>query len=383
MTAVAGGGARPVSGGGVRRGALGFWALLLGVIVLVAVVAGRPPADGEPLAPDGTGPAGAKGLVLLLEELGAEVAETEGVPDADADVALLLSDQTPESRVDDLRAWVQDGGRLVVADPSSPFTPLPAGSVDPLGGLVQSSIPPGICTIDALAEVGRIDARGGLAYALEGSTGQCYGDEEGAFVVTTADGDGTVAAVGGAGLFTNEALGEFDNAVLAAALLAPEPGTDVAFLQPPAPGSGDAGLADLVAPGVKAGLAQLVVAFVVYAIWRARRLGPPIEEPQPVQIAGSELVSAVGQLLQQARSPERAAALLRDDLRRRLCTHLGLAGTTPPDVVASVTAQRTGADAEAVYAALAGPPVTSDHELVALAQTHETIREELLHGSGT
>lgn len=383
MTAVVGGGARPATGGGVRRGALGFWALLLGAVVLLAVVAGRPPVDGEPLAPDGTGPAGAKGLVLLLEELGAEVSVTEGVPGADADVALLLSDQTPEDRVDDLRDWVRDGGRLVVADPGSPFTPLPAGSVDPLGGLVQSSIPPGICTIDALADVGRIDARGGLAYDVDGSTGRCYGDEEGAFVVTAADGEGTIASVGGAGLFTNEALGEFDNAVLAAALLAPEPGTTVAFLEPPAPGSGDAGLADLVAPGVKAGLAQLVVAFVLYAIWRARRLGPPIEEPQPVQIAGSELVSAVGELLQQARTPERAADLLRDDLRRRLCAHLGLAAGTPPDVVASVTASRTGADAEAVYAALAGPPVASDHQLVALAQTHETIREELLHGSGT
>jgi len=383
VTAVTSGAARPVGGGGVRRGAVGFWLALLALVVLVAVVAGRPPKDGEPLSPDGTGPAGAKALVRLLEDLGADVVVTDRLPGDDVDVALLLADQTPDDQVDALRAWVQDGGRLVVADPSSPFTPVPSGTVDPLGGIVQSSTPPGDCTIGALDGIGRIDARGGLAYDVAGATGHCYGDEAAAFVVTTAAGDGTVAAVGGAGMFTNEALGAFDNSVLAAALLAPEPGTRVAFLQAPAPGSGDDGLAELVAPNVKAALFQLVVAFVVYALWRARRLGPPIEEPQPVQIAGSELVGAVGELLQQARSPERAASLLRDDLRRRLCAHLGLAATTPPDIVAAVTSQRTGADAEAVYAALAGPPVTSDQDLIALAQTHETIREELLHGSGT
>lgn len=382
MTAVASGAARP-GGGGVKRGAVGFWLVLLALVVAVAAVAGGPPKDGAPLSPDGTGPAGAKALVLLLEDLGADVVVTDQLPDDGFDVALLLQDQNPEDQLDALRGWVQDGGRLVVADPSSAFTPVPSGTLDPLGGLVQSSTPPGDCTIAAFDGLGRIDARGGLAYDTEGSTGHCYGDPDAAFVVTTAVGDGTIAAVGGAGMFTNEALGEFDNSVLAAALLAPEPGTRVAFLQPPAPGSGDKGLADLVAPNVKAALLQLLVAFVVYALWRARRLGPPIEEPQPVQIAGSELVGAVGELLQQARSPERAAAMLRDDLRRRLCTHLGLAGTTPADVVAAVTAQRTGADAEAVYSALAGPPVTRDQELIALAQTHETIREELLHGSGT
>lgn len=376
----------PVAGGpsaGGRRGGIVFWVVLAGLVLVVALAAGRPPKDGEPLSPSGTGPLGVKGLVLVLDELGAEVDVTSDVPDDDTDVVLLLADQTTEDQQDELRRWVEAGGTLVVADPNSPFTPIPTATTDAFGGLVQASMGPGICTIEALADVGRIDARGGLAYDVAGATGQCYGDDTAAFVVTNAAGDGTIVGVGGAGMFTNESLDDFDNAVLAAALLAPTPGTTVAFLEPPAPGSGDATLGDLVAPGVKAALAQLVVAFIVYALWRARRLGPPIEEPQPVQIAGSELVGAVGNLLQQTRSPERAAAVLRDDLRRSLCAHLGLAVDSPSDVVASVTARRTGADAEAVYAALAGPPLTSDHDLITLAQTHETIRKELLHGPGT
>lgn len=382
-TAVAAGAGGGRSTPGSVRGGVVFWVGLGAALIALALVAGRPPKDGEPLSPDGTGPAGAKGLVRLIEELGADVRTTNDVPGDDVDVVLLLSDQTTDAQQDELARWVGDGGTLVVADPASTFTPVPSGTVDPLGGLVQASTPPGVCTVDALADAGRIDARGGLAFETEGSAGHCYGDEEAAFVVTTSVGGGTIVGVGGAGLFTNEALGELDNAVLAAAFLAPQPGTTVAFLQPPTPGSGDKGLSDLVAPGIKAALLQLVVAFVVYALWRGRRLGPPIEEPQPVQIAGSELVGAVGELLQQSRDPQRAGDLLRDDLRRSLCTHLGLGADSSPEVVARVTAQRTGVDAEAVYAAIAGPPLTSDHDLVSLAQTHETIRKELLHGSGT
>lgn len=371
------------SSSGTKRAGVVFWLALVALLVVVALVGGRPPEDGEPLSPDGTGPLGAKGLVLLLGELGADVVTTAGVPASEGDVALLLQDQLGDDTREQLRDWVLDGGTLVVADPSSPLTPVPFGSTDPFGGLASSSIPPGECTIDALAGVGRVDPRGGLTYEIDGATGHCYGDEEGAFVVTTASGRGTIVAVGGAGMFTNESLGDFDNAVLAGALLAPRPGGTVAFVEPPVPGSGEDTLADLVAPGVKAALLQLAVAFVVYALWRARRLGQPIDEPQPVQIAGSELVGAVGELLQQTRSPDRAATVLRDDLRRGLCSLLGLAVDTSPDVVASVTARRTGADGEAVFAALAGAPVTTDHDLVALAQDIESIRKELLHGSGT
>lgn len=365
---------------GGRRTAIVFWVALLAIVFAVAVLGGRPAEDGEALSPTATGPLGTKGLVLFLGELGADVELATGVPGDDVDLALLLQDRLSGLPQDQLRQWVSEGGTLVVADPSSPFTPLLAGSADPFGGIVSSSVPQGDCTIDALAGAERIDPHGGVRYDVTDATGRCFGDDDGALVVTNRLGRGTVVAVGGAGVFTNEALGQFDNAVLAGALLAPRPGGTVAFLEPPVPGSGDRSLADLVAPGVKAALLQLAVAFAVYALWRARRLGHPIEEPQPVQIAGSELVGAVGELLQQTRSPERAASSLREDLRRHLCAHLGLAIDAGPDVVATITARRTGIDAEIVYGALAGPPVTTDQGLVALAQSIESIRKELLHG---
>src|SRR3546814_18850835 len=116
--------------------------------------------------------------------------------------------------------------------------------------------------------------------------------------------------------------------MLAAPLLAPEPATTVRFLDPPVPaGGGDESLIDLIPPGVERALLQLGVAFVLYAVWRAIRLGRPVREDQPVRIAGSELVAAVGRLLGRTRRPDAAAAALRGRLRRRLRSRLGVPGS--------------------------------------------------------
>src|SRR3546814_8139145 len=99
--------------------------------------------------------------------------------------------------------------------------------------------------------------------------------------------------------------------MLAAPLLAPEPATTVRFLDPPVPaGGGDESLIDLIPPGVERALLQLGVAFVLYAVWRAIRLGRPVREDQPVRIAGSELVAAVGRLLGRTRRPDRKSTRL-------------------------------------------------------------------------
>ena len=91
-------------------------------------------------------------------------------------------------------------------------------------------------------------------------------------------------------------------------------------------------------PGVRLALWQLVVAFVLLALWRARRLGRPVAEPQPVQLPGAELVVAVGNLLQRAKGRGQAAGLLTDDLRRSLAERLGLPPSAPADQVADAVA---------------------------------------------
>jgi hypothetical protein len=131
---------------------------------------------------------------------------------------------------------------------------------------------------------------------------------------------------------------------------------------------------------VKQALLQLGVAFVLYALWRARRLGRPITEPQPVQIAGSELVVAVGRLQESAHHRDAAADVLRHDLRRALAARLGLPPDAPAEVLADGAASRSGADRNAVLAALSDQPLADDGQLVATADQIDAVRQEVLHG---
>jgi hypothetical protein len=146
-------------------------------------------------------------------------------------------------------------------------------------------------------------------------------------------------------------------------------------LRPAAVGGGSRSLNDLIAPGVKGAVVQLGVAFLLYALWRARRLGRPVPEPQPVPLAASELVVAVGNLLQQAGRREQAGALLRADLRRRLAERLGLPLDAPVEVVATTAAARTGLPVERLREALTPVPLARDDELVALSAEVAAVEE--------
>ncbi len=354
------------------------WLALVVVVVAGVVLIGRPAGSGPPLDPSSTGPLGTAALVALLDELGAEVDVGNAAPGPDDQVALVLADDLDDAGRAQLVSWTQAGGTLVVADPQSVLHPFPVKEAPGLG-LLPAPVDRS-CDLPALASVAEVaPPTGSVAYDLvPGSTG-CYRQGGGAYLAAATEGDGVVVAVGGAGLFTNQAIGDADNAVLAAALLAPRPGTGVAFLRPPVPGSGGEGLAELVGDNVKAVLAQLGLAFVVYALWRARRLGRPVVERQPVELEASELVVAVGRLLQQARHHDEAARLVGDDLRRRLADRLGLGPDASAEQVAEVAARRSGIPVERVRATMAPPPLDDADALVAHAQRVEAVHQEVLH----
>ena len=360
-----------------RRNVAGL-GLIVAVVVLGVVLIGPPAREGPPLDPTSTGPSGTRALVLLLGELGAEVDVSDQAPTAADDVVLVLADDLEASRRDDIASWVEAGGTLVVADPMSPLHPFPVESPGGLG-LVEGSFD-GTCTIPALASVEDLEPpSGSTGYgAVPGAQG-CYFRDGSAYLATMPRGDGHVVAVGGAGLFVNQVLGSADNAVLAAALLAPRAGTSVTILALPGPGGGDATLTDLVGDNVKAALGQLGVAFAVYVLWRARRLGAPVIESQPVALASSELVVAVGNLLQQARHSDRAARLVSDDLRRRLAERLGLGADSPAAHVAAVAADRTGIPVERLRTAMAPPPHPGPEALVVHAADAEALHQEVIH----
>jgi hypothetical protein len=367
----------------VRR-TLPWVAVVLGVALVVAV-AGRGAEEGNPLDPASPGPLGTKGLVEVLRGLGGRVTVSAGQPGTGTDTALLLSDDLTPQRRQGLLDWVRRGGTLVVADPSSGVT-----RVEPTGstrfGLLDAEIERR-CAVPALRDADRVAAPGGVVFEIPegqgapgnrpGATQACFPRNDGAWLLVQPLGGGTVVRLGGASALVNQELGEADNAILLASLLVPVEGTAVQVLQPPLPGGGTAGLGDLIAPRVRLALWQLVVAFVLLALWRARRLGRPVAEPQPVQLPGAELVVAVGNLLQRAKGRGQAAGLLTDDLRRSLAERLGLPPSTPADQVADTVAERTGIPRERVLRTLTRTTPRDEAELVALSQAADSIRREV------
>ncbi|HEY8526827.1 MAG TPA: DUF4350 domain-containing protein [Acidimicrobiales bacterium] len=371
-------------------------AAVVGVlIVLVAIGGGRRSTD-RPLDPRSDSELGTSALVALAEDLGADVDVVDGLPDVDdqngPDVFLVFADLLAAEQHDRLQGWVEAGGTLVVTDPSSSFAPDVVGDFrrgELPGDPVDRGGPGGYCDIPALADLAtdRIAPRdGGSLFEVPAGWRGCVvapdagvGGDDAAYIVTREQGAGDVVVVGGSGLFTNVSLDEGENAPVVAALVVPRAGTRLAVLRPgPVSGEGDESLVDLIAPNVRAALVQLVVAFVLYAVWRARRLGAPVREPQPVAVAGSELVAATGSLLDRSGSPEHAAALLRADLRRFLADRLGVPADSSPDVLAAVAAERAGVDPTRVTWALGPTPVADDAELVALALTIDAVRTEVL-----
>jgi Domain of unknown function (DUF4350) len=356
------------SRGTLVTGAIGVG--LLGILLLQGS-----PEDGPPLDPRSDAPDGTSALVALLEALGTDVELSVGLPDAEDDVALVLVDRLDDDQREQVLDWAGAGGTLVVTDPESSLTP-PVFGVPPVD---DSALGRGICTIDSLDGVEEVDGGFAQRYDTGGSHSSCLGSLDFAFVSARSEGAGDVVSVGGADFATNQRLDHDDNAVLAAALLAPRRGTSVRFVDAPLPaGGGDKALGDLVSDGVRRLGWQLAIAFLVYAAWRALRLGRPVPETQAVEIAGSELVGAAGRLLERGRSAGAAAEVLRSRLRRGLSARFGVPPGAPPATLAQVVAERSGADAALIEAAVSERPVTSDDELVAVAQAVATVHQEVL-----
>lgn len=348
---------------------------LLVLLVLIGLLAGdsNTASGGPPFSPTSTSSDGTRALVLLLQELGGRVRVGDRLPDTGSQVALLLRDGLTPDDHDRLREWVSNGGTLVVADPSSPLS---ADTVDEtLGTLAR-----GTCTMPELADVGQLDVGSTTRLNARRADASCFGEEGRAFVTRTSRGRGRIVSIGDASVFTNATLASADNSVLATRLLLPGSDTAVAVLDPNPPGSGRTVLADLVSDRVFQAILQLGVAFLLYALWRSRRVGQPVTEPQPVAIAGSQFVRAVGGLHQRTHAANRAATTLRGDTRRAVCERLGIPLYTDTETLASLTASRTELDRAAIVAAFDDTPILDEESLVTLGHSLDSIRQEVLDG---
>jgi len=380
--------------GGTGRTVLWF-VVVIGALLLVGALSIGNDSD-RPYDPDSVKPTGTRAFVELLESFGTDVSVPDSFDPTDApldETLVMFQDATTLEQTEQLEDWISAGGTLVITEPFSSFSPgveLDDG-VDVAADLVDQ----GVCTVGAFDDVRELapvvvgDSSSAFwpMFPVEEDDWSCFGTEDRAFAVVSSFGDGQIVSLASGTVFMNGALGNADNAALATSLFAPSPGGVVTILEPGAFGSlspvdGDAAVGSIdriVGTALPFLLLQGLVAIVLLGLAQGRRLGRPVAEPQPVQIAGSELVRAMGDLLQQAGTPDTAAAVLRADLRREICLRVGLPPDTPVDVIAATVDSRTGLGRERVLAVIADHPVARERDLVDLARSIDSIREEILH----
>lgn len=357
--------------------------VIVALVVLLGAVSGDGNTGGPPLDPTSTAPAGAKALAVLLGQLGVGVDQAVAAPPAGSGgIALVLQDRLDAAGDRRLTEWVRRGGTLVVADLELVVTfapparrPGPGGLEGLTGSLLAD------CELPAMRGITSVDVPSGVALRPpSGAVGCFHTSGGGAFMVVQPLGSGQLVLLGGPEIWTNAAIGREDNSVLAANLLAPRPGgPPLQWIVGPRAGGGHKSLLQLMPSRVKEGLIQLLVALVLLALWRGRRLGRPVLETPAVELPGSELVVAVGNLLQQGGRYDDAAAILRGTVRRTVVDRLGVPPNATPDTMADVVAARTGLDREMILATVAGPPPAGEAELVALARQIDIIRQEMAH----
>ena len=351
--------------------------VLLGAVVM-AVVAGGP--GSERLDPAEPAPTGTRAVAQVLADESVDVVRvttTDGAVDAVAGDAfsttVLVTD--PEllvaEQVDRLTAT---GADLVLVAPSAPERF--AGSVRAAGVVGGKEREPG-CRLGPAVRAGTIDAEG-LGYTAAGGV-ECYGSAEGSLVVQVRDGDRRVTVLGAPRILTNAGIDEQGHAALVLGLL----GTDerlVWYL----PSLGDipesaeqTSFYELVPEAVWWGLGQLLVALLLLAWWRGRRLGPVVTEPLPVVVRAAETTEGRARLYRRAQARDSAADALRAATTARLLAALGLPAAAAPGTVVDAVSGRTSRTPGEVAALLYGAAPVEDRALVQLVDQLDALEREV------
>ena len=345
-----------VGSSGTGGGRAGITAVLLVVAALGMFLLLRATPSAEPFDPRSGSSSGTRGLVLVLEKLGAEVHLVHSLDEgADGRRVLVLRADLSDRQTQQLDAFATSGGIVVWADPAvDPFVETDVASQLPAMDWTPSAedynVPLNTCSLQALQHLTGVLSPSGVLLRADARALTCFGDEHGSFVAAVAHGDGFVIHLGDNEQFTNRYLRYADNAALATALLAPTGGARVDILlgdgtapETPRPEvTEERSLFDLVRPGVWMALAQLAIGFIVFAAAIAIRPGKPVREPEQVPLESSELVVANGRLMQRAGHAQRAGLLLRSDCHRRLCAEHHVPPSTTVDRLDALIAAQSG-----------------------------------------
>jgi hypothetical protein len=353
--------------------------LVLGAIV-VALGSGK---AGKPLDPQSYTPSGTHALSVLLGQRGVHVLRQTDAATAEqlavqGTTFVVVSPQLLST--DELGAIAKSHADLVVVgagldEIQALGLPL-ATQPDDGNTLRQPS-----CSLPAATVAGSAQLTGG-GYTVPPSGQGCYPDGGDGFALVTSTTSGhQVTLLSNGTPFMNSSLGNDGNAALALGLL--DTHADVVWLVPPqiAPVSstgGNASVQSLLPSRLKWAFLQLVIAVIVIAIWRGRRLGRLVPEDLPVVVRQSETVRGRSRLYRRSHSLDTAADALRDGTRDRLGHRLGLGPRPLPAALVQAVTARVGQPAAQVEALLYGSTPADDLTLVTLAQALTALEQEVL-----
>ncbi|WP_051712204.1 DUF4350 domain-containing protein [Spirillospora albida] len=361
-------------------------AVLLALAVIAVILAAlRPSVSPDALDPESPGRDGSRALAEILKRNGADLSVARSTRDAlraSTPRTVLVVTRTERLTTDDIDRLRATPGELVLVVPGPDVLEALAPGVEPAGVSFTRTAAPG-CGLQAATLAGTVDFGRSDTYTATDPLAACYRTDIGHRLVQVRHHGRTVTVLGSARPFTNEHLEREGDAALAMNLAGAEPSVVWLIPDPPEPGAErQKSLGDLLPFGVKLFVLELLVAVLLVALWRARRLGPVVAEALPVVVRSAETVEGRARLYRASRARDRAADALRAGARERIVPLLGLPRSSAQDfgaareIVAAVAQRTTFEDAQ-VGAVLYGPEPADDAALIALTDVLDDLERQV------
>lgn len=362
------------------RGPLLLAALILIVVgATVLITGGRDRGELDPRAVDG---AGSRAFAEILRRQGVDVtlatssdALRQAVERAPAETTVFVPFPNRLNAEQAAAAAVLRPGRTVLVEPNDDsLETFDISAID--GGSVGLDTVEPRCDLPEARRAGNAELGGSRYLTSVSGAVRCY-PSHGAPTLVILPRDGGDAVLLGTGApLRNDRLDEHGNASLTMQLLGAHP--HLVWFLPDDVDEGDESLLSLLPAGWRFGAIQLTAAVVLFALYRARRLGPVVTEPLPVVVRATETAEGRARLYRRGRTVDRAAEQLRAATRTRVAARLGTGtgpGATHPAVLVDAVAARTRRAPADVYHLLYGAVPENEDGLVALADHLDQLEE--------
>ncbi len=343
---------------------------------------------------------------------------------ASPDATLVISDDERPSVLALDRLVSAGFGRIIILnnDAVTVTAFMPNVSVSRLAYAVTAPVQPSCTQPDALA-AGSVDLHTSAVTFTVSSTDNavvgCYPVGGAPTLVYSGQGTSDAVAVSSTTFFENDRLASAGNAALALRLFGahsklvwfapsfipdpslnncggatcgsgqnrPEPGSTTTIRAGGGGGGGGGGsgssqptLTSLMPTWIWWALLQLLIAVLLTAYWRGRRLGAVVTEQLPVTVRAAETVEGHARLYRRADAHGRAAELLRKATAGRLAGYFGVPAArahADPSVLVGPVAARLRVTEESIAELLASEAPQSEAELVRLADRLDQLEQEV------